>query len=184
MPAELEIRIFDSLVDNALVDSIYESVNVPVYGFGERSNPGDLFGFWIAKITDEVFNSVKPFSMLWKTIDEHVTKGTLEIYRMYVNANSFGDCPTVHTDVPRESEGFLTVIYYANPKWNHNWAGETVFYNEQRSDIVKSVYPRPGRVVIFDSRIPHVARMPTRSCPHLRYTIAIKLRPRSEGQAA
>lgn len=184
MLEELEIRTFDSLVDSTLVDSLYASLNAPVYGFGERSNPGDLFGFWIAKITDDVFDSVKPFSTLWKMVDENVTKGAFEIYRMYVNATNFGDCPTVHTDVPRESEGFLTALYYANPTWNHNWAGETVFYNEQRSDIVKSVYPRPGRVAIFDSRIPHVARTPTRSCPHLRYTIAIKLRPRSDGQPA
>ena len=56
-----------------------------------------------------------------------------------------------------------------------DWAGETVFYNDQRDDIIRSVYPRPGRIAVFDSRIPHVSRTPSRNCPMVRYTIAIKV---------
>jgi SM-20-related protein len=50
-----------------------------------------------------------------------------------------------------------------------------VFYTPQRDDIVRSVLPRPGRIAVFDGRIPHVAREPNRIAPVVRYTIAMKL---------
>ena len=92
---------------------------------------------------------------------------------MYINGYDYGNCPTVHVD--NTTEGFYTLLYYANPEWQADWAGETAFYNEAQNDIIKSVYPTPGRMVFFDSRIPHSARTPSRSCEFIRYTIAVKL---------
>lgn len=168
--------IYDGLVSDRQVNEIFASIHQPVYKFGQKSNPGDSFGFWIAHISQEVRDSVPPLSALWQIVDERINEGRCAIERMYVNAYSYGDCPTVHAD--HTKAGHYTVLYYANPEWNANWSGETVFYNDRRNEIAKSVYPKPGRIIAFDSRIPHVAREPNRICPVVRYTIAIKLKPR------
>ncbi|MDX1514591.1 MAG: 2OG-Fe(II) oxygenase [Gammaproteobacteria bacterium] len=170
------VDVHDGLITERMVSELFASIHQPVYRFGQKSNPGDAFGFWIANISDDVRQSVPPLRRLWQTVDEHINEGACEIERMYVNAYNYGDCPTIHTD--RSEEGYYTVLYYANEEWDANWSGETVFYNDARNEIVKSVFPKPGRIVAFDSRIPHVAREPNRICPVVRYTIAIKLAPR------
>lgn len=169
----------DGMVPPQLIADLFYSVHAPAaYRFSGKSNPDDPFGFWLAKIDSEILNAVPAFKQLWLTIDQHITHGAYRIYHMLVNANNFGDCPTVHVDIPADkpdAEGYYTVLYYANDEWQADWAGETVFYNDQRDDIVRSVYPRPGRITVFDSRIPHVSRTPSRNCPMVRYTIAIKV---------
>lgn len=167
------IEVHDGLISNELVNALFESIHQPVYKFGQKSNVGDDFGFWIANIDDATRESVAPLRALWKAVEQTVTPGSCNIERMYVNAYSYGDCPTVHVD--HSEAGHFTVLYYANYEWNHNWSGETVFYSETRDEIIRAVYPRPGRIVVFDSRIPHVAREPNRICPVVRYTIAMKL---------
>jgi SM-20-related protein len=94
------------------------------------------------------------------------------VIRGYLNAHTFGTEGGIHTDTryPRQ----YTVIYYANPVWSTDWAGETVFFNHDRSDIVAAVHPKPGRLVFFDGRIPHAARSLTRSCPALRTVVVFK----------
>lgn len=167
------LEVYDNLVPRDLVEEIFECIHQPAYKFGQKSNPGDTFGFWIANITEEILGSVKPINALMEIVDEHITKGQFDITRMYVNAYNFGDCPTVHTD--HDAERHYTMLYYVNPVWHADWSGETVFYNEARDDIIKSVYPTPGRITFFDARIPHTARTPSRSCDFIRYTIAAKL---------
>lgn len=170
------VNVHDGLVPPALRSAIFASVHQPVYRFGQKSNPGDAFGFWIANISDEVRASVAPLAELWRIVDREIVRQSCRIDRMYVNAYTYGDCPTVHVD--NAGAGYYTVLYYANEEWSHDWSGETVFYNEGKDEIVRSIFPRPGRLVSFDSRIPHVAREPNRICPVVRYTVAIKLRQR------
>ena len=167
------IEIHDGLIAPDLVNALFESIHQPVYKFGQKSNAGDDFGFWIANISDETRASVAPLRSLWETVEREITRGSCAIERMYVNAYSYGDCPTIHADNLEEKH--FTILYYANYEWNANWSGETVFYNQARDEIIRAVYPKPGRIVTFDSRIPHVAREPNRICPIIRYTIAIKL---------
>lgn len=167
------LEIHDNLVSREMVNELFESIHQPVYRYGQKSKPDDTFPFWIANITEDIAASVKSLNSLITVIDENITKGQFDVQRMYVNAYNFGDCPTVHVD--NISGGYFTVLYYANPKWHADWSGETVFYNEAQNEIIKSIYPTPGRMVFFDSRIPHAARTPSRICNIVRYTIAVKL---------
>lgn len=72
--------------------------------------------------------------------------------------------------------GHFTTIYYAHQEWRPNWAGETVFFNEAGDEIVKAVYPKPGRLAHFPGRIQHAARSPSRECPALRSVVVFKSR--------
>jgi len=114
---------------------------------------------------------VAPVLELWHLIRDHLARGHTAV-RVYANGHTFGCDGHVHTDSTRPHH--YTAIYYAHPAWEPNWGGETVFLDNGRKDVVNSVFPRPGRLVFFDGRVPHAARSPTRDCPALRSAIVIK----------
>ena len=91
-----------------------------------------MFVFWMAPISEEFASKVKPINRLIEIIDDNITKGQFDVDRMYVNGYDYGNCPTVHVD--NTAEGFYTLLYYANPEWQADWTGETVFYNEAQND--------------------------------------------------
>lgn len=167
------VRVHDGLVSAPMVSALFDAIHQPVYRFGQKSNADDAFGFWIANIPDELIHGDNPIGALWRLVDAEITQGRFNIERMYVNAYTYGDCPTIHVD--SHEPGHYTVLYYANQEWDAKWSGETVFYNTECNEIIKAVLPRVGRLAIFDGRVPHVAREPNRIAPIVRYTIAIKL---------
>jgi Rps23 Pro-64 3,4-dihydroxylase Tpa1-like proline 4-hydroxylase len=97
---------------------------------------------------------------------------TLKIQRAYINVY-FPYTPTaVHTDDVDDTA--ITILYYANPTWHHDWSGETQFFSKDLSQITNSIMPAPGRLVVFNSAIPHTARSPSVLAQAPRFTIAIK----------
>jgi SM-20-related protein len=107
----------------------------------------------------------------WRTLETTVMKGHT-LLRCYANGLPYGAEGTLHTD--SVSESGHTTIYYPHDEWHPNWGGETVFFNRERTDIIASVYPRPGRLVVFQGRTPHVARGLSRTCPVMRITLMFK----------
>ena len=169
----------DGLLSKTELDELFMSVNTPsVYSFMGKSNPDDAFGFWLAKLDTDIVQSIPAFNGLAEKVDKYFIQGKYRIYQMIINANTYGDCTTIHTDIDPENadqEGYYTILCYANNYWEPDWAGETVLYTQERDDIIKSIYPRPGRIAVFDSRIPHASRAVSRLCDKVRYTVAIKL---------
>jgi SM-20-related protein len=70
-------------------------------------------------------------------------------------------------------------VYYPHGVWWPNWAGETVVFNADKSDIIAAVYPKPNRMVVFPGCLPHVARGVSRTCPELRIVLVFKTEVRS-----
>lgn len=70
-----------------------------------------------------------------------------------------------HTDGLRYK---WTMLYYANLNWDKDWGGETMFSNETYDTIDLAVQYKPGRVVLFDSSIPHKACLGSPDSPQFR----------------
>ena len=108
--------------------------------------------------------------------------------RCYANGMPPGAEGGVHldSDVPDH----YTAIYYPHPQWNADWAGETMFFNPARDEILGAVYPKPNRLVIFPGTIPHVARAMSSRVNDLRITLmfktvgAVAAQPESAGAQA
>ncbi len=100
-------------------------------------------------------------------------------YRSYCNFAAYGDMLFIHTDAQPEAHE-LTALWFLSVEWEAEWGGETLFFDSQM-DARFVVTPRPGRLVIFDGRIPHVGRPPNRICYAPRYTFAYKLERDSDG---
>jgi len=98
---------------------------------------------------------------------------THEVLSISFNKSSFGTSDLVHVDSTDNNN--YTILAYINPEWSVDWGGETLFYDSNLQEIVKAIIPKPGRVIIFDSTLPHSARPPQIHCPYSRCVLAIKL---------
>lgn len=114
---------------------------------------------------------------LWNVVKNFI--GERSLLRVYINAYTFGTDGYAHKDdiwIPKNfGEDALseTVIIYLNEKWDIDWAGETVIF-DQDNEIEKSVLPKYGRVLAFDSSKLHAARPISRACTTLRSVLVFK----------
>lgn len=74
----------------------------------------------------------------------------------------------------------LILLYYANLDWKPHFYGETVFFNEDCSDIVRAVPFTPGRFVLFDGKMPHSIRPQSSAGPDYRFTVALMYTKKAE----
>lgn len=79
--------------------------------------------------------------------------------------------PHFHAD--GHSKYGLTLVYYANLYWELDWGGETVFMDDTLQEVIYTSVIKPGRLVIFDSKIPHKPNTPTSRADNFRLTFVI-----------
>jgi len=110
-------------------------------------------------------------AQVWARLRAGALRGQ-RLGRCYANGMPPGAEGGVHLDsnVPEH----YTAIYYPHPDWNADRAGETLFFNPARDEIVAAVYPKPNRMVIFPGVIPHVARPMSSRVNDLRITLMFK----------
>jgi len=87
-----------------------------------------------------------------------------------VNLSSIGDFNNFHLDYINGK----TLLYYVNHEWDLKWGGLTLFADNTGKKLEYAVDYVPGRVVIFDGRIPHSVQNPTITAESWRYTLAIQ----------
>ena len=90
----------------------------------------------------------------------------------YINCGIHSENPDVHVDSSRQ--GDKTLLYYMNREWKHEWCGETILLGDDAREIEFTTPYKPGRIIIFDSTIPHAARQQSFAAPMYRFTLAIK----------
>ena len=111
-----------------------------------------------------------------KEIWDKVDPGNVKLLRHYLNGHHANQSGGIHLDGWTGDQ--YTVIVYLTPNWTPDDGGSIEFWTPNLTDemramavntpygfsgspemnIVKSYWPRAGRVVVFDARIPHVAR--------------------------
>jgi len=91
-----------------------------------------------------------------KNIDEILNNyGELKFSTAWANLSLPGTYYQKHTDIGGEfGVKQITLMYYATTTWQDSYGGETFFYNDSGEKEIVVDYI-PGRVVIFDSSIPH-----------------------------
>ena len=115
---------------------------------------------------------------IWDEVNPSPGKGACVLHRHYLNGHSAGQSGGIHVDAWTGNQ--YTVIVYLTPDWRPEDGGSLELWtpnlnDEQRAmaintpygfgkgrvpemNIIKSYWPRTGRVVVFDSRLPRVAR--------------------------
>ena len=192
--AAKETRVI-AVFDNLFKDLLGSDLILMTYTWGVRScAAGWRYGdtaddhtdnkFWGATLMSSDDEPGIPSTMedaddrirkIWEKLAERLKPHSFAVRGVFLNGQTYGLDNAIHTDRPTDEEGWYTAIVYLNPKWTIHDGGETMFYNDERTDVIMSVLPKPGRVVFFDARYPHWGRGPTRNCQELRVTLAYRL---------
>ncbi len=187
------ISIVDDLLTSKDHEGIINFLKQPNWGFGWKSNSNvDAYSFWHKHFggslhpdpdvdngalqpscEEELLLSAPAVHKMWMGLKGSYL-ASFDLRRCYANAHPYGTEGSVHVDSSQSNN--FTIIYYPCTKWDANWGGETVFFNKQKSDIIRSIYPKPNRLVMFPGNIPHVARGVSRTCPEVRITLMFKVR--------
>lgn len=109
------------------------------------------------------------YQEIWDFIEPDFDIKGLRTDRVIVNTYNHGDSSWLHTDAQKPNH--WTCIVYLNDYWDMNWGGETNLVRDG-GDIIHSVFPFPGRVILFDGRILHGARPVSREAPYPRLAVA------------
>jgi len=64
-------------------------------------------------------------------------------------------------------------VYYINPTWQKDWAGETLFFNQTKTEVIQTSLYEPNKLVIFDGSIPHTIRAQNITGPSYRFTLTL-----------
>jgi len=171
------ILVFDDYLDKQEIDTNYfyfrDTVSWNFMGSGGDINKWRKFNYKL-KFKNKIEKKLKKQTeSILK--DMHIFD-LLQSERTYASANPYGTVHESHVDYNEDfsSKGGITVMYYLNNLWNFNFAGETVFYNKNNQDILKSIIPKPGRITVFDGTIEHCAREVRRDLNDLRMVLTFK----------
>mgnify|MGYP003154138554 CR=1 FL=1 len=120
---------------------------------------------------EEMWNIIKKKSPVGKLL---LDKPTRSLFNGHVSAHG----NYAHTDAPSmpghgvAGMPIYTHIICLNKTWSIDTGGATEFYNIERTEIIKSVIPQYGRMIVFDGRIPHAGKPPCKFYNGLRLNLA------------
>lgn len=181
---QTKLKVVDNFVD---VKAISKHFRGEVWSFGWQSNanvketPFWHIHFCGSRRPDEFFRqdeflagsqALAAIGSVWEQIKTQFAPDYY-LVRCYANGHTFGLDGHVHRDA-KPGEDALTALVYVNATWKAEWAGETIFIDDD--DNCEAVLPKAGRLVVFDGAVRHVARSPSRDCPALRMTLVFKLK--------
>lgn len=171
-----QITVIDDLYTPSQLEGMYLTCCMSNYNLA-NANHGDVQNLQDRKLVShldlEQLDDCEVFNEVSLPILQDECQGYIP-YKAYINLNTFSDVNKTHVDSYFKDSG-KTILIYPNKKWENDWGGETVFYNDEGTDIVFTSIYRPGRVVVFDSTIPHCAKPQSIFADTYRFTIAVKL---------
>jgi hypothetical protein len=92
-----------------------------------------------------------------------------KVDRCWINVYTGYDVNRYHTD--ESNSEHVSVLYYANLAWDLEWDGGTIFRSDDLSEVEFVSDYKPGRIVMFDSSIPHKIMQTSHSAHHYRFTV-------------
>lgn len=181
----LGIRAIDDFLPPAEHQAVWAFLNQGGWNFGAYSKDGGAKYFYRhfagfqktgqedldpARIEDEL--TANPIvQAVWARLKAGPFAGH-RLSRSYANGMPPGTEGGLHLDSNIPSH--LTAIYYPHLAWDADLAGETLFYNAARDEVLAAVYPKPNRMLIFPGTLPHVARPASTRASDMRITLMFK----------
>ncbi len=162
--------ICDGLFSVEDIDSLFAFLEPLPYRLNDTDSDETAYSrHWKAELPLEMALKTPVLRRCVDLTHELMAGTALQLRRFHSNLHLYGDMQFPHTDLA----GGVTALYYANPRWDDKWMGETVFYDENREPLY-TVAPKPGRLVVFEADILHRAGVPSRECYEPRISAAFK----------
>jgi hypothetical protein len=165
------IHVIDNPFGKAFHEKLYDYVINSYFKIGSQDGPSTLDRRNNVYIhSDYGIDDVNRIGILDKLneVEEWQPYKDYKLIRTTINVSVPSD-----TNFPHTHKDQISLIYYVNLDWKPEWAGETVFYNDDLTEITYMSMYKPGRMVLFDGEIPHSIRPQSNSAPHYRFTLAM-----------
>lgn len=170
--SDYDIYVYDNVISPEESAKMAQILNRSNFTRTELDRPDTSeFRSWAGEIEQEDIEDFPIYSKTTELLFHCFPVESYKLDRSYCNVALFGDMLFTHVDT--NEEGSYTALWYISERWDVEWGGETLFFNNQK-DAELAVSPRPGRVVLFDGRILHTGRPPNRICLESRFTVALK----------
>lgn len=156
---------FDNVLTHTEHEECLEILNDSTWAFRGTSNDHD-FTFWRKELKHVEF-----FRKTFYNRVLELTGDKLRINKLYANGQTHGLPGSLHQDDPGDDS--YTFLYYANPYWDVQWGGSTVFFKNEQEQA--TVAYKPNSAIFFKGNMLHAGLEPTRHFYGLRMTVAFKL---------
>ena len=168
---DMDLFVYDNLIDDNIILAIERQVRHARYSSRHSSSlRSQQFREWAGHFDVEDFLSHPVCFAAHQGLTSLYPGVNFELWDVHCNNTIFGDWAFAHRDSLELGE--YSALYYANFQWDPDWYGETVFFSQ--GEPVVSISTRPGRLVLFDSRIEHRAGVPATNCPEQRLTLSLR----------
>lgn len=167
-------QIIDRFANEQQLEQINrELIDQSLWRFGQKSNNLTLYPMWFINLYNLYEEQYKDICV--SAVKELVDKLLClypgkKIFRVMLAGNTYGLDGDIHID--NENIDHITCVVYLNQHWEQNWGGETLIFEQEQ---IKTILPKPGTAVIFNSKYPHVGKAPNRNCGKLRTILAIQI---------
>jgi len=166
-----KIIIFDSLFEKYHLDALNSLCINSQYRGDHGSSPlsAEMDFRFVSYLNKEQLVSVDILNPLTK-IKEYLATDIF-LGHSYINHYWHHTASPSHTD--SSFDNTITILIFCNTVWHEHWGGEIKFY-----DSAKKVNPtidfKPGRVIVFDSRLEHKVLPITLESKKPRFSLAMK----------
>jgi hypothetical protein len=169
-----EIYIFDNIIGKREHRELAASIQELPFQRDQSDSPqsGRIYQHYAAHLDLKAALKLGCVKETNKLIDQFFPTEKSKLRQAYINRINFGDMSFTHEDCSKESND-ISAVYYLNEKWDVNWGGEIIFY-ENNGDALFAVTPKPGRLVLFRGAITHKIGIPNRQCLISRISLALK----------
>lgn len=96
------------------------------------------------------------------------------LVRCYANGITKGIDQKIHTD--DYDPNSKTCIVYINKEWNIDWGGETIIWDKEKRQIIKSYLPKSNSILLIPGNCYHGVRPVSSYCDDLRISLMFKTR--------
>ncbi len=173
--------VYDDLCPVSLINDIFyklRSQEYPLVPSNDTSlqdfNGVNGFGKGVnVEFIESILDNIKsPTAFTLKRI---VNRSVIE--KSWINVFN-RDNPTnrYHADAHTYDSSYLSLLYYANSKWDLEWDGGTVFRTDDLSEVEYLSDYKPGRIILFDSSIPHKIYASSYNAHPYRFTLNTLMR--------
>lgn len=167
-----KIRVYDDLFTADQRDKFYVFANNSFFKLGWADGTiieNQIHRFLHSIYSNDDIETMGILDAIRNTEAAHELDG-YKIAKCILNLSTASDANFTHVH-PEDK----ILLYYVNLEWRDGWHGETLFFSENKKNIVFASPYTPGRLISFDAKIPHTIRPQSHLASFYRFTLAIVL---------
>jgi|APGre2960657444_1045066.scaffolds.fasta_scaffold38686_2 hypothetical protein len=165
-----KLRVYDNLFDMQYRHSLYAFAQASKFQIGWADSSiaeNQKYQFLHSVYSDDDLAKLQIVERLSNTPAAQEMVGHT-LTKCILNLSTPADANFVHSH-PEDK----ILLYYVNLEWRDGWHGETLFFDESGKNIMFASAYTPGRLIVFDAKIPHTIRPQSYLAAFYRMTLAL-----------